>query len=411
MKAYVEAYGCTLNFGESREIEDHLSSRGWDIVHDAEESDLTVLATCVVIETTERAMLKRIKELSGRKHLIITGCMATACREKAEKIAPEALFLAPGDIPSLSMILDGFPESSARPAVIRESFGIVPIATGCRGTCSYCITRLARGDLNSRLPDRIVEAVLKEVSNGPKEIQLTAQDTAAYGTDMGTDLPSLVSQVCSIPFDFRVRVGMMNPRSALPIKGRIADMYLQKKVFKFLHLPIQSGSHAILEHMERGYSVFDFMSIVNTVRAKVPRVTISTDIIVGYPGESEDDHKRNLSIVSDLQPDIVNVTRFSSRPGTKASLAENPVVGWKAKDRSREITELKFEVSEKKNREWIGEQTAALATEKGKRRSTVFRNDEYKQIVVQEVVPLGSISVVEIFDATPTYLLGKRIGH
>jgi MiaB-like tRNA modifying enzyme len=412
MKAYVEAYGCTLNFGESRELEDHLSTKGWEIVRDPDEADLTVLATCVVIETTERAMLKRVKELSsGCRRLVVTGCMATACRGKAERLAPDALFVAPGDVASFSRILDGLESSEARPARVRESFGIVPIATGCRGSCSYCITRLARGDLRSRSPGQVIAAVRKESMNGPREVQLTAQDAAAYGTDIGTDLPSLVQEVCTIQADFRLRVGMMNPRSALPIKERVAEMYLQQKVFKFLHLPIQSGSDAILESMDRGYSVSDFMSIVDTVRAKVPRVTVSTDIIVGYPGETEDDHERSLTLLSELQPDIVNVTRFSSRPGTKAASARDTVVGWKAKDRSREITELRFEVAKKRNREWLGQEVAALATEKGKKQSTIFRNDEYKQIVVPGTIPLGSSSVIRIVDATPTHLLGKRIDH
>ncbi len=411
MKAYVEAYGCTLNFGESREIEDHLSTKGWEIVQDPDDADLTVLATCVVIDTTERTMLKRVKELSGRNRLVITGCMATACREKAQRLAPDAFFVAPGDIASFSRILEGLEPGRARPSRVRESFGIVPIATGCRGSCSYCITRLARGDLRSRPPGQVVEAVRKESSCGPKEIQITAQDTAAYGADIGTDLPSLIREVCSIPADFRLRIGMMNPRSALPMKERIAEMYRHAKVFKFLHLPVQSGSDAILESMDRGYTVSDFMSVVDSVRAEVPRVTISTDIIAGYPGESEDDHQLNLSLISELMPDTVNVTRFSPRPGTKAARARETVVGWKAKDRSREITELRFGVGEKRNREWIGQQVAALATEKGKKNTTIFRNDEYKQIVVPGTVPLGSSFSIDIVDATPTYLLGKRIDH
>ncbi len=409
MKAYVEAYGCTLNFGESRELEDLLSSKGWDIVHDPEGSDLAVLATCVVIDTTERAMLKRVKELSNAKRLVVTGCMATACREKGEKAAPNAQFVAPGDFASFLKVIDDCPSSNARDSRVRESYGIVPIATGCRGRCSYCITRLARGDLKSRPSSMIVDAVRKESSIGPKEVQLTAQDTAAYGTDIGTNLPSLVHEICSTPNDFRLRIGMMNPRSALPIKDRIAEMYLEHKVFKFLHLPVQSGSDKILEDMERGYSISDFLSIVKTVRHKVARVTVSTDLIIGYPGETEDDHKRSLSLVAELRPDIVNVTRFSSRPGTKAALASNPVVGWRAKDRSRNLTELRFKVAEERNQEWIGEQVNALTTEKGNKKSTILRNDEYKQIVVPEVLPLGGYHAIEIVDSTPTYLIGRKV--
>jgi threonylcarbamoyladenosine tRNA methylthiotransferase CDKAL1 len=240
---------------------------------------------------------------------------------------------------------------------------------------------------------------------------MTAQDTAAYGSDLGTDLPALVDGVCALPLDFRLRIGMMNPKSAKPVAGRIADMYLQKKVFKFLHLPIQSASDRLLKHMERGYTLAEFKSIVQKVREKVPRLTLSTDLIVGYPDETVADHESNLSFISEIQPDIVNVTRFSPRPGTKAARSERQIVGWKAKDRSREVTELRFSVAEGRNRSWIGKKVRALSTERGKKNSTILRNDEYKQIVVSEALPLGDYYEVEITNATPTYLTGSRVGR
>ena len=189
-----------------------------------------------------------------------------------------------------------------------------------------------------------------------------------------------------------------------------AEMYLERKVFKFLHLPLQSASDRLLEHMERGYSIDDFVAIIRRVREDVPLVTISTDLIVRYPGESEEDHGENLSMISDLKPDIVNVTRFSSRPGTKAAEADGRVVGWKAKDRSRELTELRFQVALERNRSWIGKAITALSTERGKNMSTILRSDEYKQVVVPEVIPLGRYYGVKVVDATPTYLIGTRIG-
>jgi MiaB-like tRNA modifying enzyme len=410
MKAYVEAYGCTLNFGESREFEDILVEKGWEVVDELEGSDLAVLATCVVIETTERAMLKRISELSSVPKLVITGCMATACRDKAERVAPSAVFIAPGDLESFSRFVDSFGAGLKAKPRKRESYCIVPIATGCRGACSYCITRIARGDLKSRPAGAIVETVKHAASTGPREIQLTAQDTAAYGCDIGTDLPTLVGQVCRIPLDFRLRVGMMNPKSALPLAERIAEMYLEPKVFKFVHLPVQSASDRLLEHMERDYTVDDFRSIVRTVRKLVPRTTISTDLIVGYPDESEADHKKNLSLIKEIEPDIVNVTRFSPRPGTKAAEAERQIVGWRAKDRSRELTELKFGVALERNIAWKDVTFDALATERGKDRSTILRSDEYKQVVIRETLPLGKYYEVKVVDATPTYLIGARTG-
>ncbi len=409
MKAYVEAYGCTLNFGEAREIEDLLVERGWELVCDPSEADLVVLATCVVIETTERAMLKRIRELSATKRLLITGCMATACREKASRIAPNASFAAPADLDAISSMIGGKSASWSREGRPPGSYGIVPIATGCKGTCSYCITKLARGTLRSRTTSSIVEQVRRQATRGPLEIRLTAQDSAAYGEDIGTDLPALVNEICRLPFDFRLRVGMMNPRSALPIADGISDIYLQGKVFKFLHLPVQSASDDLLERMERGYRVSDFKAIVERVRARVPRLTLSTDLIIGYPSETESDHKNNLSLISEVRPDIVNVTRFSPRPGTKAADAGSKVVGWKAKERSREITDLRFDVAAELNTRWVGERVTALSTELGKNRSTILRNDEYKQIVIPGIHPLGRYLDLEITSATPTYLVGKKV--
>jgi len=411
MKAFVEAYGCTLNFGESREIEDLIASRGWQIVDSPEHCDLAVLATCVVIEKTERAMLKRIRELSGAPRLVVTGCMATACREKAERVAPNALFLAPGDMGSLSELIETANTRTAAGKVKREAYGIVPIASGCLGNCAYCITRLARGQLKSRpIPDT-VESVYEMVSDHPREIQLTAQDTAAYGADIGTDLPSLVREICKIPRDFRLRIGMMNPKSVLSLVEGISEIYLEPKVFKFFHLPVQSASDRLLEHMERGYTLDEYRSIVEKVRDKVPHITLSTDIIVGYPGETLEDHRLNLDFISRLRPDIVNVTRFSVRPGTKAATSKPQIVGWKAKERSREVTEARFKIALEKNSSWVGKRLRALSTETGKRGSTILRTDEYKQVVVHRSLELGLYFGVEILGATPTYLTGRVEGE
>src|SRR4030067_975302 len=213
MRAYVEAFGCTLNFGESRESEDLLSGKGWSIVQSPEDSDLAVRSTCVVVEKTERAMVKRLAELRTVPKLIVTGCMATACREKAERVVPGAVFLHPGDLERMAEVIRTESRFSSPSKVERESYGIVPIATGCLGSCSYCITRLARGELKSRPLESIVGSVRDMVSAGPREIRLTAQDTAAYGADIGSSLPALVDGICGIPHDFRLRVGMMNPKN------------------------------------------------------------------------------------------------------------------------------------------------------------------------------------------------------
>lgn len=408
MRAYVESYGCTLNRGEAAEMEDMLRSRGWQIVADPGDADLALLVACVVIESTERRMLKRAKALSSVPRLIISGCMATARKEVAEEAVPNAEFVPPGDVDSLSALVD-----SVGPQMQDEGpcqgYAIVPIATGCTGNCAYCITRLARGTVRSRSPEDIVARIADLATDGPLEIRLTSQDAAAYGLDIDTDLIDLVERICDIRLDFRLRVGMMNPRNVLPIVDRLAEVFSDPKMFKFLHLPVQSGSGRMLAKMGRGHGRAEFEEIVTRMRSSVPDLTLSTDIIVGYPGEEGSDHEANLSVVRELRPDIVNVTRFSARPGTEAATHGPAVGGRTAKARSRELTRLRFEIALENNNASIGETMTALSIERGRGSSTLLRNEAYRQIVVREPVPLRRYYEVSIRDATPTHLIGEVI--
>jgi threonylcarbamoyladenosine tRNA methylthiotransferase CDKAL1 len=407
MRAYIEAYGCTLNQGEANEIEELLMSLGWTITADPADADLSVLVTCVVIETTERRMLKRLKALSSSPRVVVTGCMATARKEAALEVLPSAEFILPGDFGAIAEYVGRVGSPLCHPPGSSESgFSIMPIATGCMGECSYCLTRLARGNLQSRPLKEIVEKISSEVRTGPSEIRLTAQDTAAYGLDLGTDLVALMESVLGLEGDFRVRIGMMNPNSVMPLLDRLPRVFSDAHMFKFLHLPVQSASDRLLSDMGRRYSLADFEQAVSAFRSVVPELTLSTDIIAGYPGESDEDHEANMELVRRVKPDIVNVTRYSPRPGTKAFVLGRGVVGWKAKERSRELTETRFEVSTTKNERLVGTEMRALATERGRYDSTILRADNYRQVVVGDVLPLRRFYDVLITDATPTYLVG-----
>lgn len=406
MRAYVESYGCTLNHGEADEARDALSSKGWELTDDPDEADLAVIATCIVIEPTEKRMLRRIEELSQVPRLIITGCLASGLPETARAAAPHAELVPPGDAEAFSRVVE-----RAGPAVDNASrqngYAIVPLATGCGGNCSYCITRLARGGLKSRPAAQIMERVASLSRDGPLEIRLTSQDSALYGMDLGEDLPSLLRRVCAIDADFRLRVGMMNPGNALHLVDGLVEAFRDAKVFKFAHLPVQSAADRLLSDMNRGYKVDDFEQIVHRLRSEFPDLTLSTDIIVGYPSETDLDHEANLELVRKIRPDIVNVTRFSPRPGTRAASAGPPVVGRKAKERSRELTKLRFEVAIENNKRLVGSELRALSTEHGKASTTIHRSDGYRQIVVKRALPLRAYRRVAITDATPTYLIGE----
>jgi MiaB/RimO family radical SAM methylthiotransferase len=408
MKAYFEAYGCALNVGETREVERRLNSMGWESVGSPGSADLVVLGTCVVVAKTERNMLKRVAALSSAPRLIVTGCMASVCRESAEALAPRAEFWPPGSLDALCGSFSELGPPHRTPE--GDAYVTVPIATGCRGSCSYCVTRLARGGLRSRPAARVLGDVASAVRDGPKEVQLAAQDTASYGLDIGADLPELVSRVCSIPGEFRVRVGMMNPGSAVQALDRVAGMYLDPKMFKFLHLPVQSGSDRVLDAMARGYSVADFLRVVGAVRSVAPGLSLSTDLIVGYPGETAEDHKANIEVMERCRPDIVNVTKFSPRPGTPASGAPGRIHGSVVRERSREISRVRFRIALEVNSSWVGREVRALATEGGKRGTTILRTDDYRQVVVPGRLDMGAFHSIRVDDATPTYLIGSRGG-
>src|SRR5207249_7054979 len=202
-----------------------------------------------------------------------------------------------------------------------------------------------RGRVASLRIARAVAEVRRDVDHGVGELKLTRQDTAAYGLDAGTNLAALLRAVDEIPGNFRVRVGMADPLTVHPIQDDLVDAYCSEKVFKFLHLPVQSGDDRILEAMRRQYTVSQFEDIVRTFRRAYPNITLSTDVIVGFPGESEEQFEATIELIRRVRPDIVNVTRFSPREGTPAATMSGQIVGWRVKERSRRLTRLRFQIS------------------------------------------------------------------
>lgn len=413
MRVCVETYGCTMNQGEGLELEQGLLGLGHEMVDSCEEADVAVVNTCVVIKATELKILKRLRHLQSEgKGLVVAGCMASVMAPEVSREFPDALVVAP-------LEYDGFREA------FRQKFGaaevprsniaegqvtaIVPVAQGCLGSCTYCITKLARGTLDSRPVDQVVSKVRSSVENGAKEVLLTAQDTGCYGLDIGTDLAELIEAVVAVPGDFKVRVGMMGPENLAGMLDRLIGAYRRDKVYKFLHLPVQTGSDRLLRSMGRNYKSKDFEAQVAAFRSKIPKLTLSTDIITGFPGETEEDHMLSLSLIGRVRPNIVNVTRFSARPGTAAEGMKGQVVSRISKDRSREFARLRFEIAADLNRARHGERVMVTATEVGKGGTVICRDAYYTPVVVHAQLPLGSRTEVEITGSRPTHLFGRVV--
>ncbi len=399
MLVYIETYGCAFAQAESEIIAGMLAKQGFTTVSSPETADIIVIVTCHVKEATEKKILYRIRELCKnypKKALIVYGCLPRAYPEKVREACERASLVGNfnlREIPkAVRQALEGgrveflsdFPESKLGLPRIRRNpvIGIVPIAEGCLCSCAYCSTKLSRGNLFSFSPEEIVKEVKHALKSGCKEIWLTAQDCACYGFDIGTDLAELLQKICELKGKFFIRVGMLNPLHAKKLLPELLQAYESEKIYKFLHLPVQSGSDKILRVMNRGYEVKDFLDIVKAFRKKFPMLQLWTDIIAGFPGETEKDFEATKNLLLEINPDWVNVSKFSLRERTEAAKLKQVPTRIK-KRRSKELSEIVRGLARKANEKWVGWEGEVLVSERGKNNSCIARNFAYKPIVLK----------------------------
>jgi len=403
MKFYVESYGCTMNQGETEMIAESLENEGHIQVDSPEQADKALIGTCIVIKKTEERMKRRIKVLEEKcSEVMVAGCLSSTREEEMQKRCPNIDLIQPSEVE-----MSKKPLKSKKDSVI----GTIPISSGCLGNCTYCITRLARGDIESRSLQEIKERFEQLLSTSTKEIRLTSQDTALYGRDLNVDLTDLLRELLKIEKDYRLRIGMMNVDTLRPIKLELMDLMEDDRIYKFIHLPLQSGSDKILKKMNRNYDVEEWKGTVQKFRNRFTDLSLSTDVIVGFPGETKTDFEKTKEILKRTKPDIVNVTRFSPRGGTKAAEMEDKVHSRKKKERSKQITDLRFEISRELNEKYVGRRTDVLFLEKGKNNSLKGRMDNYKVVVIKEEDDdiIGKRKEVKIKEAEDIYLLGELI--
>ena len=417
-KIWVEAYGCSASFADSEMISGLIVNGGHTLAQDPAESDLNLIVTCSVKDATASKMIHRIKQ-SQSKPLVVAGCLPKAERQTVEKFAQNASMMGPNSIGKTLQVIEttlggskivvledtdlskvGIPKIRLNPIV-----GIIEIANGCMSECTFCQTKLAKGDLKSYRVGDIVRQVETALADGCKEIWLSSTDNGCYGLDIGEDLSSLIDQVIQIPEDFRIRIGMMNPMFMPRIRDNLLKSFENGKVFRFLHVPVQSGSNEVLNNMKRGHTVETFKNVVRKFRTKFDSFTISTDIIVGYPTETRGNFEETIELLEETRPDIVNLSRYSQRPGTVAAdMAQ--VDAAEIKRRSKQVTELINGISLENNKKWIGWEGEVLFDESldGQIKG---RNFAYKPIFVNEITEIGQTCPVRVVDATNHSLIGE----
>jgi MiaB-like tRNA modifying enzyme len=425
MRVYCETFGCTMNLGDTELILGHLKEAGHEPVNNLNEAEIIVVNTCGVKGPTQRKVLRRLKELSkmNGKKIIVAGCLPLIDLPSIERAGDFAGIITCHSINLISKVVDqicmGKRDVRAierkpldKPCMPKFRLGkvsaIISVSEGCVSNCSYCSVKFARGRLHSFNPKAILDEVRNAVKNGYKEILLTSQDMAAYGMDVGENLPGLLKSICSLGEKFKVRVGMMNPANVKGILNSLLAAFDNEKIYKFLHLPVQSGDDGILASMRRGYTVDEFLKIVNAFKERFEDLYLATDIIVGFPGEGEMEFDNTVKLIKEIEPDKVNITRFSPMPRTEAARMKQ-VEGREVKRRSRKLSEICRAIGYEKNKCYVGRITEGLVVEGGKRGGYVARLPNYKPAILGNA-KLGDFVKVKIIRPEPTYLLGEVMG-
>jgi MiaB-like tRNA modifying enzyme len=424
-RVFVESFGCSSNLADGEYLRGCLSQAGFEVVDEIAGTDVLVFNTCAVKSPTENRIIEKLKKATKlkKKKLIVTGCLPLINLErlKREVKCDGILGPAPGFkiVEVVQRVLRGEKvqwfdsRAEAKPRLdlpkkmVNPVISVVPVAYGCRGSCSYCCVVFARGHLSSCGTEEVVQRIQNDMQYGAKEVWLTGQDMACYGRDIGLNLGDLLHAVCAIKGEFFVRVGMMTPNYVLDMLDELVEAFRNDHVFKFLHLPVQSGDDEVLKRMNRFYSVEDFQRIVDVFRGAIRNITISTDVICGFPSESEKAFERTMKLIKQVKPDIVNVSKFFSRPSTLAEKMTSLVSVSDVTERSKRLADLVKRISAEKNKAWMNWTGKILVDEKGKQPcSWIGRNFAYKPIVVKskDEALLGKFLNVRVVKTYQTYL-------
>jgi len=429
-RVFVKSFGCSTNLADGEVLAGCLVEAGHELVEDIEAADVIIYNTCAVKGPTENRMIMILKRVPSDKKLIVAGCLPLINLERLRKEVSFDGILGPAaggrivdyvkrvlnneKIIALEGAVNAKPSLDLPRLRVNRIIGVVPINYGCLGSCTYCCVVFARGRLRSYLVQEIVKKVKIDLSSGVREFWITSQDTAGYGRDIGTDLAGLLKVLCDIEGDFRIRVGMMTPNLAKDILECLTEAFQSEKIFKFIHLPVQSGDNEVLKHMQRYYLVDDFKDVVNAFRASFPDITLATDVICGFPGETEKAFERTLRLIEEVQPDIVNISKFFARPRTAAAeMQEDFVPPQEIKRRSGITAKLVKKIIVKRNKRWIGWTGEVFIDEVGKGPcSWIGRNFAYKPVVLKDANPndlIGKTLRLKVVKALATCLEGEIV--
>ena len=430
-KYFIITYGCQMNRSDSERIASVLENNGFQKASKMNEANLIVVNMCSVRQSAvdrvygkiQNAKIKNQNEKSKCK-IILTGCILKKDRERLFQQVnlildikdlqnwPEKLGIKNQEL-GIKNYFEIEPKYSSFPAAY------VPISTGCNNFCAYCVVPYTRGPLIHRPAEDIIKEVKELIKKGYREIWLLGQNVNSYGIQRETDakqnakqtqninFSKLLRMVNDIPGDFWIRFTSSHPKDFSD--ELIKTMAECKKVTPYLNLPVQSGNDKILRKMNRNYTVQKYKNLVKKIRKKIPDIALSTDIIVGFPGEIKKQFENTAKLLREIKFDMAYIAQYSLRPGTTAIKMKDNVPQKEKKKREQILTEILKKTALEKNKKYIGKTVKILPV--GWEKGFLFgKSFHYKTIKAKGLkTMLGQFIKVKIIDATPWGLLGKQI--
>ena len=405
---YIETYGCTMNKADSRIMSTLLKESNY-VETSIENAEFIIINTCGVKQQTENKIKQRLKELHlvnaelNDKHVIIAGCLPHISKNYIDVIKDIIpTFAAIIDLDNIDEIVDVIEKIKqgernlllySKQLIDKSRFlielpkgkltGYLTISEGCEGNCTYCCVKNARKTLNTYNPETIIKNAQHQLDQGVKQLFLTSQDCSTYKYGE-SNLANLIQRINDLPHEFFLRMGMVNPKFLINEMEQLNAIFSLENVYKLLHVPIQSGSNKVLKRMNRDYDIRVIKIKLQSVKDKFPKLSISTDIICGFPGESEEDFKETMNFIRWLKPDILNISKFTVRPGTKAKNMRQ-VDSREIKERSIRLSRLFRDSLRDLNQHWVNWQGKILLLHEGDKRDQVFgRNFAYKNVFLDE---------------------------
>ncbi|MBU0476779.1 tRNA (N6-isopentenyl adenosine(37)-C2)-methylthiotransferase MiaB [Patescibacteria group bacterium] len=422
MKYHIITYGCQMNESDSERIAAVLENTNYQAISDINKADLVVVNMCSIRQSAVDRVygllpkFKKLKNKNPKFITILTGCILK--KDKKKFISGFDLVLNAKDLPKWPQKLQLQTNKTIKPnshylkisPKYQTNFqALIPISRGCNNFCAYCVVPFTRGPLVCRDHKEILKETKEAVQKGSKEIWLLGQNVNDYHspTNVKVNFSKLLKQIDEIKGDFWIRFTSPHPKDFS--NELIKTMDECRKVTEYLNLPVQSGDNEILKRMNRPYTVEEYKNLVKKIREKIPEITLSTDVIVGFPGETKKQFQNTAKLFREIKFDMAYIAKYSPRPSTRASEMEDDVPRQEKQRRWKTLTEILKETALEHNKTYVGKKVKVLV-EKKKKEFLAGKTKTYKTIKFEGPKKLiGQFQKVKITKAITWGLKGKLI--